>query len=135
MHLILKETFSDAHDVFYLCETQETAYKFRNDKGNNVSKMKEIARLLGVVLGKAIFDRIPVKCFLNRAYLRQLANQPVHINDFFSYDEKLYESYMTILKGTTADALGLDFCIYKTNEDDSLEMIELCENGQTVMVN
>ena len=42
---------------------------------------------------------------------------------------------MTILKGTTAETLGLDFCIYKTNEDESLEMIELCENGPTMMVN
>ena len=77
--------------------------------------MKDVARLLGTMLGKAIFDRIPVKCFLNRTILRQIANQPVHIHDFFDYDQKLYESYISILKGTTAGDLGLDFCIYKTN--------------------
>lgn len=82
--------------------------------------MKELSKLLGTLLGKAIFDRIPIKCFLNRTILRQLASQPVHFSDFFDYDEKMYDSFKSILRGTSAEELGLDFCIYKTNRDDSL---------------
>ena len=42
-------------------------------------------RILGVVIGKAIFERIPLKCYLNYTLLRQLCGQPVQMNDVYSY--------------------------------------------------
>ena len=44
------------------------------------------AKILGVVIGKAIFERIPLKCFLNYTILRQICSQPVQMNDINTYD-------------------------------------------------
>jgi hypothetical protein len=45
------------------------------------------AYILGVVIGKAVFERIPLKCMLNYTILRQICAQPVQINDIHSYDK------------------------------------------------
>jgi len=44
------------------------------------------AKILGIVIGKAIFERIPLKCFLNYTILRQICSQPIQMNDIFTYD-------------------------------------------------
>lgn len=51
------------------------------------------SRILGVVIGKAIFERIPLKCFLNYTILRQLCCQPIQVNDIYTYDKdvKLFQ--------------------------------------------
>ena len=45
--------------------------------------------ILGVIIGKAIFERISVDCRLNRALIRQLCGQPVHLHDVHSFDRKV----------------------------------------------
>lgn len=45
------------------------------------------SRILGVVIGKAIFERIPLQCFLNYTILRQLCGQPLQFNDLYNYDK------------------------------------------------
>ena len=48
--------------------------------------MNDVCYLLGMVMGKAIFDRVSINCPLNKTILRQIANQPVFLPDFISYD-------------------------------------------------
>lgn len=45
------------------------------------------ASILGVVIGKAIFERIPLNCYLNYTILRQLGGRPLQFNDLYSYDK------------------------------------------------
>ena len=44
------------------------------------------AKILGIVIGKALFERIPLKCFLNYTILRQICGQAIQINDVYTYD-------------------------------------------------
>ena len=56
-------------------------------------------RILGVVMGKALFERIPLKCYLNYTILRQLCGQPVQMNDVFSYDKDVADFLFSFTQG------------------------------------
>lgn len=45
--------------------------------------------LLGIIIGKAIFERIPVNCFLDRTIIRQICNQSVELADIYGYDKEV----------------------------------------------
>lgn len=83
-----------------------------------------------MILGKAIFERVSLDCFLNHTILRQLCGQPVHLSDVNSYDKELYKSWSSILTMSDCSVLGLDGCIYLTNGNNNLEQIELFPNGK-----
>jgi hypothetical protein len=44
---------------------------------------------MGMLLGKAIFDRISINCPLDKTILRQIISEPIHMNDVYSYDMKV----------------------------------------------
>lgn len=46
----------------------------------------QLLTLLGIIIGKAIFERIPLTCFLDRSILRQICNQAVKFEDIYGYD-------------------------------------------------
>lgn len=57
----------------------------------------QLLYLLGVVIGKAMFERIPVNCFMDRALLRQLCGGAVQLSDVYGYDTELYKNWKYIL--------------------------------------
>jgi hypothetical protein len=60
------------------------------------------SRILGIVIGKAIFERIPVKCLLNYTILRQLCCQPIQVNDIYTYDKDVrFIRCSSIMGGST----------------------------------
>jgi hypothetical protein len=36
-------------------------------------------KILGIIIGKAIFERISINCYLDRTILRQIASQQIHL--------------------------------------------------------
>ena len=62
----------------------------------------DIAYLLGIIIGKALFDRIPLDCFLNRSIWRQICSQEVHFSDFYSHDSEIYKNLKVILETPNA---------------------------------
>lgn len=85
MSLCIKEIFNPELGLMKLCESPATYYKFNNSEFA-MDLFEVAARILGVVMGKAIFERIPIECPLNYTILRQLCGQPIQINDIFTYD-------------------------------------------------
>lgn len=53
--------------------------------------------LFGVILGKAIFERIPLNCYLDRTLLRQLCSQKVVLADVAGFDKELYKNWKYLL--------------------------------------
>ena len=43
-------------------------------------------KILGLIIGKALFERISISCYLDRTILRQITGSPVHFEDFYTYD-------------------------------------------------
>jgi hypothetical protein len=87
MHLVVKQIFSSETGLFEICNTEETAYKFIWDKCIYEELALRNLELLGIVIGKALFDRISLNCFLNRTILRQICQQTVLMHDTFSFDK------------------------------------------------
>ncbi len=45
--------------------------------------------ILGVLIGKGIFERISIDCKINKTIIRQLCQQPIHIHGVYSLDRKV----------------------------------------------
>jgi hypothetical protein len=85
MNLCIKEIFNPELGLLKLCDTSATFYKFNSNE--NVAELFEVAaKILGIVIGKAVFERIPLECPLNYTVLRQLCGQPIQLNDVYTYD-------------------------------------------------
>lgn len=93
----------------------------------------EVCRLLGVVIGKALFDRVPLDCFLTRSIWRQVCGQETQFCDFYSYDREMYNNWKHILDNPGAEELELTFT-YFAGEAGKQEEVELKPNGSTILV-
>ena len=61
-------------------------------------------KILGLIIGKAIFERISINCYLDRTILRQITGSPVFLEDVYTYDEHvLIAIYKDIQKRTFND--------------------------------
>ena len=48
------------------------------------------ARMIGIVIGKGLFDRIPLSIYLTRSIWRQILGKPPVMGDLYSYDKDIY---------------------------------------------
>lgn len=46
-------------------------------------------KILGMIIGKALFERISIGCYLDRTVLRQVMGQAVYLEDVYSYDQNV----------------------------------------------
>jgi hypothetical protein len=69
--------------------TDETAYKFIWDNKLNEQYALENVGILGIIIGKALFERVSLNCFLNRTILRQVCQQTVLMHDTYSFDKQV----------------------------------------------
>lgn len=78
--------------------------------------------MFGVILGKAIFEKIPINSYLDRTLLRQLlcVDNTVTLADMFGYDKELFQSWNFLLNNQIND-MGLEtyFVVAKENSDNS----------------
>ena len=108
----------------------------------NIGKAQDVAWVLGVIIGKALFDRISIDCHLNRTILRQLCSSIVFIHDVYSYDKqviiffiKLFEAWFSILKEEGVENFFLTFSEMKTFKDGEVKEVDLVLNGHDKPVN
>lgn len=122
MHMVIDEMFDEATGIFRLCNTDDTMYKLKWDEDIDEEFSGELLILYGVILGKAIFEKIPVSSYLDRTILRQLASRDAHIEfaDIFGYDKELYNNWKFI-RENEINEMGLDayFVIAKEKSDTS----------------
>lgn len=76
MHMIIKEMFGET-GIFEKTNTTELMYKIKWDKDLDVEFAGSLFSLFGTILGKAIFERIPLTSYIDRTLIRQLCGQPV----------------------------------------------------------
>ena len=79
MHLTLKEIFGKNAGIFQMTDCQELSYKFIWDKELVEEYVIENMKVLGLIIGKAIFDRIPINCYFDRTIIRQIIGDPIHL--------------------------------------------------------
>lgn len=84
--MVVKEVFDESTGIFALGNCQEIVYKLKWDEDLDEEFSTELFRLFGTILGKAIFQKIPMLCYIDRTLLRQLCDDPVKIQDIYGYD-------------------------------------------------
>lgn len=71
--MIIKEIFNFDSGIFVFANNEgETMYSLKWDEELDEEFSGKLLDMLGVVIGKAMFERIPINCFMDRTILRQL---------------------------------------------------------------
>ena len=86
MHLIIEETFNKHTGIFEMCKSNETAYKLVWDKQLDIDYATPFVRLLGIIIGKALFERVSLNCYLNRGIWRRISGFTNFLHDVASFD-------------------------------------------------
>ena len=91
MHMVIKDMFDEFTGMFQLCNTDDVMYKLKWDEDIDEEFSCELLILFGVILGKAIFEKIPINSYLDRTLLRQLLSVQAEISlaDVFGYDKEV----------------------------------------------
>lgn len=75
-------------------------YRLKWDQDIDEEFSAELLILYGTILGKAIFEKIPVNSYLDRTLLRQLCSKTAEIQlyDIFGYDKEVPQSLCSSTK-------------------------------------
>jgi hypothetical protein len=121
--IITEELFKPSLKLFKKANTKELSFIFNeNVEGEEI--IVRYAEFAGKVFAKAMFERIPIKCYLNKTILNQILGIPLNIQDLKYFDQELWQSIDHITnKGTKG--LDLTFTAGK---------IELKSNRKAIIV-
>lgn len=72
-------------------------YKLKWDQDLDEEFSGQLFTLFGVILGKAIFQKIPIMSYLDQTVLRQLTGRQIVLDDLNGFDKGLYQSFKFIL--------------------------------------
>ena len=138
LHLCIKELCDpDATGLLGLCNTEETAYKFLPDPSMTEDELyykQALARMMGVVIGKGVFDRIPLGLYLTRCIWRQVLGQTPIMGDLYSYDRDIYKSCMDILATPEPEEMGLNFTYLVPHPRLPPQEVELKAGGRDIQL-
>jgi E3 ubiquitin-protein ligase HUWE1 len=67
----MKEIVHPESGMFELAETDDVTYKI-NTGAEAMDHVLDCFRLLGIVVGKAIFERIPINAYFDRTIIRHI---------------------------------------------------------------
>jgi hypothetical protein len=100
MYLVANEMFSDTTGIFKLCNSDDSMYKLKWDDEIDEEFSSELLKLFGTILGKAIFEKIPMNTYLDRTMLRQLMskNANIEFHDIFGYDKEVLIELFSFIK-------------------------------------
>jgi len=123
--------------LFEKADTENFTYKLRCENDNK-ENMLQMAKVFGLVLGKALFEKVPVQLYLDRTLIRSLMGQEVELEDVYTFDKGLYRSWQ-FLKENNVDNLNKEGVFdekfevfYKGNE--KVERMELKPNGENIRI-
>ena len=85
INLTVKEMMHPDSGMFVLADTEDATYKINADADTD-EHVLDCFRLLGIVVGKAVFERTPINAFFDRSIIRHILGQSVMVDDMYFYD-------------------------------------------------
>jgi len=132
IHLICLEIFKTENDLFSKTETQEMIYKI-NPKCPDTKENHEMYKLIGKIVGKAMFEQITVPIQLDRFLLKQIIKQDFDLEDLATVDKPLYNSLKYIQENSiNGSDIFEEYFVTPSPLDGS--QIELVTNGAQVQI-
>ena len=74
--------------IFSPAGTKDVSYKI-NKEADHDDHIIECFKLLGKIIGKAIFERITVNAYFDRSIINYILGRPTEIEDIFFYDSQV----------------------------------------------
>jgi len=121
--IITEELFNSSLKLFKKANTKELSFIFDEDVEVE-EKIMRYGEFAGKVFAKAIFERIPIKCYLNKTILSQLLGAPLEVQNLKHFDQELWQS-IDYIKNKGTKGLNLTFTAGK---------VELKPNGRQIAV-
>lgn len=87
-NLIMKEIVHPESGMFEIAETEDVSYKI-NSNADVDEHVLDCFRLLGIVVGKAIFERNPINAYFDRTIIRHILGQQINLDDIEFYDRSV----------------------------------------------
>jgi len=87
-----------------------------------------------MIIGKALFERISLNCYLTKSIWRQICGKKVREGDFSFYDRDVYK-YLVFIKDNSIDTdLGVNFTYLVPSDTKDGHNAILKPDGDKVMV-
>ena len=115
--LLIDSLFSQELGHFELnCETEEPFYTLSPDAS------PEIMLFAGKIIGKALYEGIPISARLNPLLMKEIAGEDLTIEDMKFYDPQVYNSlkYMAGASEAELESLGQTFTVMDNGEEVEL---------------
>ena len=129
--LLMKKFFSEEFGLMVPTKSSCVSYYFKPD--SKTARMKEF-NLLGKVMAKALFEKTPVYCPLNRIIFKHLVQQKPALEDLIHYDEGLHKSLVFLRDNDVTGVFFESFVAPGTDNSDKARP-ELRPGGREEMVN
>ncbi len=135
--VLMEELFDPKFGLFVAAKTQgELSYLFNEYSEKYHTDHLDYFYFCGQVTAKALYERIPIKAYLNRIIFMQLLGAPLSKDDLKYVDDELFGSIQFILNTQIDKEVGLgNFTITKKDPVTSAEtLVELIENGSNIPI-
>eukprot|EP00826_Nyctotherus_ovalis_P052627 TRINITY_DN670_c0_g2_i1.p1 TRINITY_DN670_c0_g2~~TRINITY_DN670_c0_g2_i1.p1 ORF type:complete len:436 (+),score=87.30 TRINITY_DN670_c0_g2_i1:652-1959(+) len=133
--VLVEELFAESLGLFVRTKTEEVAYSVNVQSGSVLKNHLEYFYFCGQILGKALFERIPVKAYLSKFLLKKLTSEELISDDLKYLDTELWKSVKYLESNKLEDEIGTFAITQKSSITYSEEQIELKPNGSSIPLN
>ena len=89
----------------------------------------------GQIIGKALYERIPLQLYLNRVIYKQILRRDVDLEDMYFYDADIYNSLKFMSTATITVEHGFTYSIMVKNQcTGEHNIVDLKPDGSTIQV-
>jgi len=86
---LIKSLLEPTMNLFIKCDTHEISYRI-NENSDQIPKFVDYFYFLGMLIGKSLFDRIPLNLCLSKTIFKFLANETCTLEDIKFIDESVF---------------------------------------------
>ena len=134
----MQELLSESIGLFNTANTEQFSYKVATDS-SEIQEFQSLFRFFGKLLGKAMFDRIPLNLCLNRSIFNALLGK-INVSDyaetkqFKHVDLNVANSLKFILENDLTDYEDTLDIYFNVTHETNFSEIDLKPNGSNIPV-
>eukprot|EP01017_Pseudomicrothorax_dubius_P041262 TRINITY_DN6577_c0_g2_i2.p1 TRINITY_DN6577_c0_g2~~TRINITY_DN6577_c0_g2_i2.p1 ORF type:complete len:411 (+),score=58.94 TRINITY_DN6577_c0_g2_i2:61-1293(+) len=134
INLNIRELFKPETGIFRKSDADEITYSFKpfvSDEEFEMDKVRHAAK----VIGKAIFERIPINAYLDKTIIKHILGHIITLDDIDSIDKPVAQSLRYILDhDIEQDAMIEEYFVITHYQDKTEKVVELKEGGSSILL-
>jgi len=121
---------SGSQGLYIFTGTDTVAYR-----PDPFSSPSNLHRLHGLILGKALFEGVPLNCRLAKSVFKQIVGKPVDFEDLRFVDLSIYNTLVYMRGNDITETVFETFSVEKRNETEgTVRVVDLKPNGRHIPV-